>query len=207
MEPTQNNYDPFKKRTRLEDTLVALVLRDLEPGQRFPIASERMLRVCLRIWAMLHEKNQAYGNSALEPLRVFSRADPVEQIRVRLDDKLSRLARGSAAGEDAVLDLMGYLVLLKVAELDWSDRPLSPAAAAVFLGLKKAEESFSQATSQVVDALTPKEREILRKGGADAWECTRCGAINVPTAARCSGKDCLAWRPTHPELSDKKEGG
>lgn len=40
---------------------------------------------------------------------------PVEQIRVRLDDKLSRLARGSAAGEDVELDLLGYLILLRVA--------------------------------------------------------------------------------------------
>ena len=40
----------------------------------------------------------------------------MEQIRVRIDDKLSRLARGQAAGEDVVLDLIGYLVLLRVAE-------------------------------------------------------------------------------------------
>ena len=33
---------------------------------------------------------------------------------VRIDDKLSRLAKGPQAGEDAVLDLIGYLVLLRV---------------------------------------------------------------------------------------------
>lgn len=99
-----------------EDALV----RAVAPAGTSP-DSERMLRVCLRVWAMLDEKNRAYGNSALEPLRVFSSADAVEQIRVRIDDKLSRLARGHAGGEDATADLMGYLVLLKVAELDWSD--------------------------------------------------------------------------------------
>ncbi len=67
------------------------------------------------IASLLIEKNAAYGDSALNPVRVFSKADPVEQIRVRLDDKLSRLARGSAAGEDVELDLIGYLVLLRVA--------------------------------------------------------------------------------------------
>lgn len=61
-------------------------------------------------------KNRAYGNSALEPLRVFSRASAREQILVRIDDKLSRLARGEAAGEDTVADLRGYLTLLDVAE-------------------------------------------------------------------------------------------
>ena len=61
-------------------------------------------------------KNRAYGNSAFDPVRVFSRADAAEQIRIRIDDKLSRMARGHAAGEDTVLDLMGYLVLLRIAE-------------------------------------------------------------------------------------------
>ena len=60
-------------------------------------------------------KNRAYGNSALEPVRVFSKADPVEQIRVRIDDKLSRLLRGADCGEDTEMDLLGYLTLLQVA--------------------------------------------------------------------------------------------
>lgn len=65
---------------------------------------------------MLIAKNRAYGNAALDPVRIFSRANPSEQIRVRLDDKLSRLARGSDAGEDVILDLLGYLVLLRLSE-------------------------------------------------------------------------------------------
>jgi hypothetical protein len=65
--------------------------------------------------AVLIEKNKAYGNSALMPVRVFSRATPIEQLLVRIDDKLSRLARGAAAGEDVELDLVGYLVLLRIA--------------------------------------------------------------------------------------------
>ena len=75
---------------------------------------ERMIaEECEALRDLLIEKNRAYGNSALEPLRIFSKADTEEQIRVRLDDKLSRLARGSAAGEDVERDLMGYLVLLR----------------------------------------------------------------------------------------------
>ena len=70
---------------------------------------------CADLEKMLLDKNAAYGNSALDPVRIFSKADPVEQIRVRIDDKLSRLARGQAAGEDVELDLLGYLVLLRVA--------------------------------------------------------------------------------------------
>jgi hypothetical protein len=64
---------------------------------------------------LLLAKNAAYGNSAVDPIRCFSKASPVEQINVRLDDKLSRLMRGHAAGEDVEWDLMGYLVLKRVA--------------------------------------------------------------------------------------------
>ncbi len=70
---------------------------------------------CDRLKAMLLAKNEAYGNSALEPVRLFSKADPVEQILVRIDDKLSRLIRGKHAGEDVESDLAGYFVLLAVA--------------------------------------------------------------------------------------------
>lgn len=77
---------------------------------------EAILRECASLAAMLIEKNIAYGDSALNPVRVFSRdMDPKAQILVRIDDKLSRIARGSAAGEDAVLDLLGYLVLYRIA--------------------------------------------------------------------------------------------
>jgi hypothetical protein len=76
---------------------------------------EDILDECLEIATMLIEKNRAYGNSALKPVRIFSRASSEEQLLVRIDDKLSRLARGSAAGEDVVADLIGYLVLLRIA--------------------------------------------------------------------------------------------
>lgn len=71
---------------------------------------------CDALCRMLLEKNAKYGNSALEPIRCFSRADPIEQIRVRIDDKISRLMRGHGIeDEDVELDLMGYLVLLRIA--------------------------------------------------------------------------------------------
>ncbi|SJN20813.1 hypothetical protein FM119_02455 [Mycetocola reblochoni REB411] len=60
-------------------------------------------------------KNQACGDSALNPVRIFSAADTTEQLKVRIDDKLSRLKRGNNAGEDVITDLIGYLVLLKIA--------------------------------------------------------------------------------------------
>lgn len=71
---------------------------------------------CDTVLAMLLEKNRKYGNSALEPARVFSKASPVEQIKVRIDDKLSRMQSAQLDdAEDVVQDLIGYLILLRIA--------------------------------------------------------------------------------------------
>ena len=73
--------------------------------------------VCDQIKSLLLEKNSKYGNSALDPVRVFSAASPSDQLLVRIDDKLSRIKRGAglvAADEDVINDLIGYLVLLKI---------------------------------------------------------------------------------------------
>jgi hypothetical protein len=68
--------------------------------------------VCKEVKDILLAKNKAYGNSAADPVRIFSKAGPVEQINVRIDDKLSRLMRGNEyPGDDTELDLIGYLVL------------------------------------------------------------------------------------------------
>ena len=69
---------------------------------------------CQNLAEMLKAKNRQYGNSFADPVRIFSRVSPEEGLRIRIDDKLSRIARGDAAGEDTILDLIGYLILLKV---------------------------------------------------------------------------------------------
>lgn len=76
-----------------------------------------IIEECNAIKGMLLEKNRKYGDSALNPVRVFSRADRVEQLRVRIDDKISRIATSGdrTPDEDTVLDLLGYLVLYRIA--------------------------------------------------------------------------------------------
>lgn len=81
-----------------------------------PTVADLIRTECEFVAGMLTEKNDAYGNSVLNPVRIFSDADEVEQIKVRLDDKLSRLARGTASGEDVRLDLIGYLIMWRVHE-------------------------------------------------------------------------------------------
>lgn len=76
---------------------------------------DEIIKVCDDIKNLLLKKNQAYGNSALEPLRIFSQAGADEQLKVRIDDKISRIKnQGDHDDEDAISDLIGYLVLYKV---------------------------------------------------------------------------------------------
>lgn len=72
--------------------------------------------VLIEIKDLLISKNQKYGNSALEPLGVFSQLSPEEGLFVRIDDKLKRIKNGSLQkdDEDVINDLIGYLVLLKI---------------------------------------------------------------------------------------------
>lgn len=74
--------------------------------------------VCNQVRDLLLEKNRKYGDSALQPVRIFSKANPMEQIKVRLDDKLSRLrSTQEDEDEDVITDLIGYLILFKVAQM------------------------------------------------------------------------------------------
>lgn len=74
-----------------------------------------ILRKCLEIAEMLIMKNISYGNSALNPVRVFSKSDDLEQMRVRLDDKISRIQNSREFPEDNdIKDMTGYLVLYQI---------------------------------------------------------------------------------------------
>ena len=63
---------------------------------------------------MLIEKNNAYGNSVFEPAGIFSKLNPVEGLKIRIDDKLKRIKNGDIT-EDSEMDLIGYLVLKRIA--------------------------------------------------------------------------------------------
>lgn len=130
--PNQHNYWtcgshgervlPRKDTSRLADSIERLEKRvvytgpDMSGVPPLPESAVKIARECDRIKAFLVEKNLAYGNSALEPVRIFSSASTVEQLLVRIDDKLSRMENGFEHGsDDTTLDLIGYLILLRIA--------------------------------------------------------------------------------------------
>ncbi len=80
-------------------------------------AGKEIWQSCHEIAHMLIKKNIAYGNSALDPVRIFSKTDAREQLHGRIDDKLSRIMRGTEyVGDNDIDDLIGYLILLKIAK-------------------------------------------------------------------------------------------
>lgn len=77
---------------------------------------DKIERKCDELKSLLLSKNDAYGNAALEPIGIFSQLESGESIKVRIDDKLSRIQnRGiNDNTEDTVMDLAGYLILLMI---------------------------------------------------------------------------------------------
>lgn len=78
-----------------------------------PTLEKEIKAVCDEMAAFLIEKNKAYGNSAADPVGIFAkRLNPLDQIDVRIDDKLNRLQKGHEyPGDDTIVDLAGYLIL------------------------------------------------------------------------------------------------
>ena len=85
---------------------------------------ENITKVCMGMARLLIGKNEHYGNSALEPIRVFSNVDADVGLLVRLDDKLSRIKYASSNHKplrrNDIADMTGYLVLYCVKQ-GWMD--------------------------------------------------------------------------------------
>jgi hypothetical protein len=80
-------------------------------------SGKKILDACISLAQMLIEKNISYGDSALNPARIFSNSDSAEQLRVRIDDKLNRVKNNQGyAGDNDIDDLIGYLILYKIAK-------------------------------------------------------------------------------------------
>jgi hypothetical protein len=79
-------------------------------------SGHKILAKCMDIASMLIDKNISYGDSALSPVRIFSTSDSIEQLKVRIDDKLNRISNAKGyPGDNDVDDMIGYLILLKIA--------------------------------------------------------------------------------------------
>ena len=87
-------------------------------------SAQKLVKVYDSMKAVSIEKNKRYGDSALNPAKVFSKVDATTSILIRLDDKLNRVKNSDTLRKNDVSDVIGYLALLCVAQgwLDFSDQ-------------------------------------------------------------------------------------
>lgn len=93
------------------------VKAEIKEGDPLTDTQRLISEVCDEYREFLLKKNLQYGDSAIHPVRIFSKCTDEEQLLVRIDDKLSRLVRGDNSlepDEDIMDDLLGYWLLLKV---------------------------------------------------------------------------------------------
>ena len=122
LEEAKRNLQAQQERSaKLEEAKRKLQAQQERAGEGStgePTESQALIaEVCNEFRDFLIQKNEQYGDSAIDPVRVFSNAEPDEQLKVRLDDKLSRLMRGDdrlEPDEDIIKDMLGYWILLQV---------------------------------------------------------------------------------------------
>ena len=80
-------------------------------------SAEKITAVSNGVRDLLLNKNKAYGDSALKPANIFARGSAIENLGSRIDDKLMRIKNLGITDktEDTIQDLIGYLILLKIA--------------------------------------------------------------------------------------------
>jgi len=115
---TKEAYDEYTKNV-WEETPDACKRRkpgetDLEYMNRtVPYKSDATIEsVCDALKEFLLAKNKNYGNSATEPLNIFSNLSNIERMKCRMDEKISRIKNSPCDRVNDYVDLLGYLVLV-----------------------------------------------------------------------------------------------
>lgn len=73
--------------------------------------SDNLCCVLSSLERLLIIKNKAYGNSALEPINIFSKSTSEDVILQQIDHKLSRIKNATKPCKNDTTDLLGYLLI------------------------------------------------------------------------------------------------
>jgi len=111
--------NPIGMDIKKEDLIVSYKNKNDEP-KLYTETQGKIIKACDNFRDFLLEKNKRYGDSALNPLNVFSKHDAGSSICIRLDDKLKRIQNANELRKNDTSDMIGYLFLLCI-EKDWLD--------------------------------------------------------------------------------------
>lgn len=78
--------------------------------------SNEIAEFCENLAFFLIEKNKKYGDSAINPKKIFSKQNASNSIAIRIDDKINRILNSDVLRENDIIDLLGYLVLYYISK-------------------------------------------------------------------------------------------
>lgn len=88
-------------------------------GTKYPTPTFKLIEIVSdSLKDLLQYKNKRYGDTALQPIGVFSKTSAETGLLQRIDDKISRIKTSPELRKNDVCDLMGYLTLLCISK-DW----------------------------------------------------------------------------------------
>jgi hypothetical protein len=95
------------------------------PEQQLESTRKRIEQAGTSLTKLVMEKNRLYGDSVFYPLGIFTKHvgaynSAIDNILVRLDDKLGRVGNSPSLRKNDIADIVGYLILLSVS-MGWED--------------------------------------------------------------------------------------
>ena len=101
------------------DTVTGMNLADLmgkSPWGDLPPTQQKIHEIMGAMKDLLLYKNQKYGDSAINPKKIFYKGDSTNSILIRLDDKIGRVMSNTEEKPriNDVCDIIGYCTLLLI---------------------------------------------------------------------------------------------
>lgn len=124
--PTGSAQDEWKgipkKITAQDSTMDAVIGMNLarqlseSPWDDLPPTQQKIHEIMGAMKDLLLYKNQKYGDSAINPKKIFYKGDSTNSILIRLDDKIGRVMSNTEEKPrvNDVCDIIGYCTLLLI---------------------------------------------------------------------------------------------
>jgi hypothetical protein len=107
--------EPF---VSIEDVQADLIAKQMEqsPYEGLPDTQRKINEITDAMKDLLLYKNMKYGDSAINPKKIFYKGDSTNSILIRLDDKLGRIMSNTEEKPrvNDVADIIGYCTLLLI---------------------------------------------------------------------------------------------
>lgn len=99
----------------IQGDIMAHLLSDKDPWGETP-TQQKIRNIMDAMKDLLLYKNQKYGDSAINPKKIFYKGDSTNSILIRLDDKLGRIMSNTENKPrvNDVADIIGYCTLLLI---------------------------------------------------------------------------------------------